>query len=626
MKNKKIIITIIVALMFLLIFATKSDATLQLNNLDFYAQINKDGSMDVTETWNIYISETNTLYKTFNQDNSKYSYITNVEVRETTNGEYKQFSQINQEMYHVTKDCYYGLMNSKGKFEIAWGVGLDNSYDTRRYQISYKVIDAIAKYDDYAELYWKFIGNNFEIDANKVTGRIYLPQNAQSKDDIKVWGHTKNLNGEIYVTDLNRIEFTLENQQKQNYVEIRSLFPKEMIETTGRKYNTSILDRALQEETKWADQANKKREINRNVALILSLLVMFYTIICLIRILLNVLKIISRKGQREPTERIQYYRDLPYEDATPGEAIFVFSKGERTSLSSNFSANILDLCLKKNISLEVEKGASLKQSNVYITLLEKNGASLKEEQKIVLEFLKTVSKGKDKLSIDDITRYCQRNIENVKKIDIRLSKTIKEQEIKLGNYDEKDEKKCEKHFVFAMGGFFVTMGLIVLLLLCSSELPILILSIAISLVNAILELVLSNSKYIFTQKGIDEREKWKAFKKYMEDFSLLKEKEIPALVVWEKYLVFATAFNISAEVLEQLKIVYPEIMDMNSNLDTNRYIHMMNTLDLGSYMNTVADTSIGSVYSSGDGAGGGFSSGGGGGRRRRRRRRTLNLS
>lgn len=209
MKNKKIIITIIVALMFLLIFATKSDATLQLNNLDFYAQINEDGSMDVTETWNIYISETNTLYKTFNPDNSKYSYITNVEVRETTNGEYKQFSQINQEMYHVTKDCYYGLMNSKGQFEIAWGVGLDNSSDTRRYQISYKVIDAIAKYDDYAELYWKFIGSNFEIDANKVTGRIYLPQNAQSKDDIKVWGHTKNLNGEIYVTDLNRIVTTM---------------------------------------------------------------------------------------------------------------------------------------------------------------------------------------------------------------------------------------------------------------------------------------------------------------------------------------------------------------------------------------------------------------------------------
>ena len=67
-------------------------------------------------------------------------------------------------------------------------------------------------------------------------------------------------------------------------------------------------------------------------------------------------------------------------------------------------------------------------------------------------------------------------------------------------------------------------------------------------------------------------------------------------------------------------------MDMNSNLDTNSYIYMMNTLDLGSYIDIAVDTAISSVYSSGDGSGGGFSSGGGGGRRRRWRRRTLNLS
>ena len=36
-----------------------------LNELKFDAQINENGSMDVTETWDIYISHTNTLFKTF---------------------------------------------------------------------------------------------------------------------------------------------------------------------------------------------------------------------------------------------------------------------------------------------------------------------------------------------------------------------------------------------------------------------------------------------------------------------------------------------------------------------------------------------------------------------------------
>ena len=36
---------------------------------------NSDGSMDVVETWNIDISDTNTLFKTFKRDSTKYTNI-----------------------------------------------------------------------------------------------------------------------------------------------------------------------------------------------------------------------------------------------------------------------------------------------------------------------------------------------------------------------------------------------------------------------------------------------------------------------------------------------------------------------------------------------------------------------
>ena len=123
MKNKKILIIFILVISFLLVFSVKSNATLKLEELKFDAQINEDGSMNVTETWNIHISDTNTLFKTFKRDSSKYSDITDVKIRETKNGTVKEFNKINREMYHVTKNCYYGLKNSKGLFEIAWGVG-----------------------------------------------------------------------------------------------------------------------------------------------------------------------------------------------------------------------------------------------------------------------------------------------------------------------------------------------------------------------------------------------------------------------------------------------------------------------------------------------------------------------
>lgn len=127
---KKIFITLMLLSIILLIGTITSNASssdLYLQNLDFQVQINTDGSINVTETWDIEIEDTNTLYKTFKIDTSRFSDITNVQVTEITNGVNKQFKKINREMYHVTKNCYYGLINKNGDFEIAWGVGMDNS-------------------------------------------------------------------------------------------------------------------------------------------------------------------------------------------------------------------------------------------------------------------------------------------------------------------------------------------------------------------------------------------------------------------------------------------------------------------------------------------------------------------
>ena len=117
---------------------------------------------------------------------------------------------------------------------------------------------------------------------------------------------------------------------------------------------------------------------------------------------------------------------------------------------------------------------------------------------------------------------------------------------------------------------------------------------------------------VYTQEGVDEQDKWKAFKKYMEDFSLLKEKNVPDLAIWEKYLVYATAFGISEKVIKELKIVYPDF----DNYDYNIYptIFIMSHMDFSSSFRSVSNA-MSSSFSSGSGGGGGFS--GGGGRRRR---------
>ena len=600
MKSKKIIFIFIVAIAFLLLCSVKANASLELNELTFNAQINTDGSMNVTEIWNIDISETNTLFKTFKKDSSKYSEITDVTVRDVTAG--REFTQIYEEMYHVTENCYYALNNSNGMFEIAWGVGLENDSDTRTYEIYYKVEDAIAKYNDYAELYWQFIGEDFEIDAEKITGTILLPMNAQSKEDIRVWGHTEDLNGEIYVTDTNKIEFTINRYSSGNYVEVRTLFPNAMIASTNRTYDRDILGTVLDEETKWADEANARREAKKIFIYVVIGILSLITVFFIIKMFKNIKKLRKMDKKIKPSTELDYFRELPYEEATPAEALFVITSGYNKSFSSSFAANILDLCLKKYITLELEEKGSLTKSDVVkINLLEdRNIEDLKDDQKLTWNFLKQVAKDKNTLTTKDITKYLEKHTSKVQMLDKSLEKIIENEEVKRGNYIKERQKEnmnyqgiCAVYIGFAcISILFVPLAVVLA-------------------INAILVGMMASRTNPFTQPGVDEREKWKAFKKYMKDFSLLKEKEIPALVVWEKYLVFATAFGISDKVLKQLKVIYPEITNMDSAMYTYSYIHIMNSINIGNCINSSVYSAIGS---SGSGAGGGFSGGGGGGR------------
>lgn len=618
MKTRKILLIFIVMLVFLLLFSVKVEATLDLKELDFEAQINEDGSMKITETWDIYISETNTLFKTFKRDNSKYSQITDVTVKEITNGINKDFNKINQEMYHVTKDCYYSLNNSKGLFEIAWGVGLDNDSDSRKYEISYIVEDAVAKYNDYAEIYWQFIGDDFEIDADKIKGTIYLPHNAESKDNIRVWGHTQDLNGEIYVTDLNKIEFTINKYSSGNYVEVRSLFPLDMVQTTNREYNYNILENVLKEETQWSEEANARREASKNAYNVFSAIVAIITLFFITRLFKNIKILRNTEKKFKPTTKLEYFRDIPYEDATPAEALFVMSTGTNKAFSSSFSANILDLCLKKYITLEViDKGAIIKSNVVKITFQKKEAENLKEDEKLTFEFLKEVARDKDELTTKDITKYLEKNTSKVRKLDAKIEKILEAEETKKGNYLKKNyEMKNNYTGMSAMYGVFSFIA-IPFIAVFSMDILSSILSIAFMILmatlflNTIITGLIATKINVLSQKGIDEQEQWKAFKKYMEEFSLLKDKEVPALAIWEKYLVFATAFGISDKVLKQLKVIYPEMTDINSAMYTYSYIHVMNSVNIGNCINSSVYSAI---SSSGSGAGGGFSGGGGGGR------------
>ena len=237
-------------------------ASVDMDKLDIEAHVNSDGSMDVIEKWKVYIDETNTLFKNWNLNEGRFSGITNVSVKDLRSGAY--FEEIYQEQYHVDKGCFYALdIDGGNKFEVAWGVGMDNTSGTREYELRYTVKDAILIHNDCAELYWKFVGESFEVPIDKMSGVVYLPGNYE-KEDIKVWGHTNTLSGTIYPTEANSAIFELEDIPSNEYVEVRIAFPKDGV-YSGRMDFKDAVASIQREETIWADAANARREQQKKV-------------------------------------------------------------------------------------------------------------------------------------------------------------------------------------------------------------------------------------------------------------------------------------------------------------------------------------------------------------------------
>ena len=620
MKRKMLSIFFIMMLIFNIFIPTSNASNyLYLNNLEFYVQINSDGSMNVTEIWDIDIEDTNTLFKTFETDSEKYSSITEVKVTDITNGSNNEFTPINTYMYHVTKNCYYGLINDDGDFEIAWGVGLDNDNEVRKYKIEYKVNDAITKYSDYAELYWQFIGNNFEISANKVTGTIYLPATVNNKENIKVWAHSKDLNGTIYATDLNKVEFQMDNYRSGRYVELRILFPTTQIVSTDRIYNTTILEQAIAEESQWAEEANRQREFNKKMEKAIAIVTIIAAVVLAIYFVKKIFKykkILKELNGLNSTQELEYYRDLPDEKATPGEAVFLLEKQYASfdiHFSQIFSATLLNLSLKKYIELKVDTNKKDKEA-IKIVNLNKEITDLKDDEKEILEFVLKAIGTKEEITMKDLEKYITKHSSSIAKLIEKTHKNVKNS-MKQNNYfDEKEYKKYSNYSGIMIAYIVGAIATIILFPLA-----------IVFIIDAVYCNKIMKKINVLTQTGLDQKEMWKGLKKYMEDFSLLNEREVPELVIWEKYLVYATAFGISEKVLKQLKIVYPNIDELNGT-NTSTYMYFMYHSNFNTNFSKAISSSIATAtYSSGSGSGGGFSGGGGFGGGGRSRRRKINF-
>jgi len=109
-----------------------------------------------------------------------------------------------------------------------------------------------------------------------------------------------------------------------------------------------------------------------------------------------------------------------------------------------------------------------------------------------------------------------------------------------------------------------------------------------------------------SDKGKEELSEVIGLKKYLNEFTLIAEREITETIIWKEYMVYATLFGIADKVLEQFKKVYPENIP---ELET----YNRNVIIAHSYYRSMYRSSQRAMQARRTGGGGGRASFGGGG-------------
>lgn len=541
MKKVSIIISMILIILFSQVcnlnIVNANEKSVKLTKLEMKININSDGSVDIEEIWKASINNVSELSKTIKIDEE----VSDIKVIDKTNGKNYELSYTSSEQESDISNSYY-IEETSGEYKITWGTGLEDSSSNKVYEISYHVDNVITKYNDYAQIYWEFIEKDFSINIDKIIGTIILPEDLEDSEQVKTWVHADEMDSEIYMPKKNIIRFQIENYKIENSVDIRVIFPTRMIEETSNTYDEEIYTSAITEELKIEKKTTLKSELienKENIILVAYISIVLALVIIYIEKSVKYIKQIKKLKRVEPKEKYKYFKKIPKKEATPGEAIYILEEPYNrftNYFGRIFAANIIDLNLNGYLGIRIEAG----QEKIYIRckkITKRKIEILKKEQKEIYLFIKKIIKDQEEISIEDIKNYFLDNIEEKQKLIEKSQKEIEDGLIKEKILSSAEKEKNTEYKEKA--NIYYIMVLISILL---RAIPLSI----ILLLNGVLCFKLMLRTNPLTQKGINEKEKWKGLKKYIKDFSKLdKETEQKEEVLEKIMMVYSVTFGIN---------------------------------------------------------------------------------
>lgn len=95
-----------------------------------------------------------------------------------------------------------------------------------------------------------------------------------------------------------------------------------------------------------------------------------------------------------------------------------------------------------------------------------------------------------------------------------------------------------------------------------------------------LKRIIKEELIILTKKGKEEYKKACGLKKYIKNYSLIKDKEIDSIALWDEYLIYATAFGIPNKVTDKFSVKLIDIDKVLERAEVAMNLHILDNITL----------------------------------------------
>jgi uncharacterized membrane protein len=479
-----------------------------------------------------------------------------------------------------------------------------SSNERKLFLLEYQLKNVAILYNDTAEFYWKFFDESNTSPIGHIKIEIELPSAEVSAEEIKVFGHGP-LDGKVSIREDGKIVYEVDGLSSREMVEARILFPTRMIPNSAKIINQNKFAEIMKEELAWAKKADREMYFNI-IGFLLALLVVLFNIFLAIRLYFKYDK------ELKPEVEMDYYRELP-QDITP--AVLSKLMSIQGVGSKDIMATLMDLVRKKYLKIEeISKGR--KKDYKFLLIEESDTTNLKEHESYLIHWLFYSIGNGTSVTLKEI-KDSAKTSRSQSSFRHNYNKWVKKvgEEFKKYNYfgqSKEGLKTAGKIVLMEFAGIFLIFALGALLKVQLFILIPLLFVVGFTGFGVIIYGALIRKK---TQIGINEYTKWRAFKRFLLHFSNMKDYEIPSIIVWEHYLVYAISLGVADKVISKLKLA---LSRQDISLRNSTYLYCMT--DRNGRLNNSMFRSFDKVFTSAfasatasTGSGGGFSSGGGGG-------------